>query len=69
MRIIDKAISIISAIIMFSVLIPSSVGVEGAPDTWTFMVYMDADNELEEYALKNFMQMSEVSSLFKASIF
>jgi len=57
-----EAISLFSALLMLSVLIPSSVSVEGSPDTWTFMVYLDADNNLESYAIKNFMQMSEVGS-------
>lgn len=58
----DKFITLVSALLMLSSIIPLSASVGGAPDTWTFMVYMDADNELEPYATDNFMQMSEVGS-------
>ena len=32
------------------------------PDTWTFMVYLDADNDLEIYGIHDFFEMSAVGS-------
>lgn len=68
MKAAGKAISLILAFLMLSVLFPGSMNVVASPDTWTFMVYLDADNELETYALKNFMQMSEVGSSANVNI-
>ncbi len=35
---------------------------------WTVMVYLNADNNLEEFGLDNFMQMSQVGSSDKVNI-
>lgn len=40
--------------------VPSSQDI--AIDNWTVMVYLDADNNLESYALEDFMEMSNVIS-------
>jgi len=50
----------IAAAMLSTVLVPLQA--EASPDTWTIMVYLDADNDLEQYALNNFMQMSEVQN-------
>lgn len=34
----------------------------GVPDTWTFMVYMDGDNDIEHDAIVDFFEMSAVDS-------
>ena len=60
MKILRKVIPFIVVFLFLSVLIPDDA--KASPDTWTFMVYMDADNNLEYYAINNFLQMSEVSS-------
>jgi len=35
---------------------------------WTVMVYMDADNDLEQFAIYNFLQMSEIGSTDEVNI-
>ena len=35
---------------------------EGAPDTWTIMAYMNADNDLEPYGIEDFLEMSAAGS-------
>jgi len=40
----------------------------GAPDTWTFMVYMNADNDLEDHAIDDFLEMASVDSASNLNI-
>ncbi len=35
---------------------------QGAPNSWTFMVYMDGDNDLENVAILDFLEMAAVGS-------
>ena len=41
---------------------------EKATRSWTFMVYMDGDNNLEEYAIDDFLEMSSVGSTSDVAI-
>ena len=40
----------------------SAIATPAAAANWTVMVYMDADNNLESYAIQNFLQMASVGS-------
>ncbi|HEX9909007.1 MAG TPA: clostripain-related cysteine peptidase [Thermoplasmata archaeon] len=50
----------------FALIIPPS-GV-GSPTTWTFMVYLDADNNLERYGIEDFLEMSATGSTMDVNI-
>jgi hypothetical protein len=66
MKAFKRMVPILTAIMLLSILLPISA--KGSPDTWTFMVYLDADNDLEEWGIINFMQMSEVGSSANVNI-
>ena len=40
----------------------------GAPNTWTFMVYLDGDNDLEDVAILDFLEMAAVGSTTNVKI-
>ena len=39
-----------------------------APDTWTFMVYMNGDNELESFGIEDFLELSSAGSTSDVNI-
>lgn len=40
----------------------------GAPNTWTFMVYLDGDNDLEDVAILDFLEMAAIGSTARLNI-
>lgn len=50
------------AIVMFSIAFLPQVSAETTPDEWTVMFYMDGDNNVESYALKDLEELKLVGS-------
>jgi len=46
----------------------AGVKADGGGDTWTFMVYLDGDNNLEEYCIDIFLNLSSVGSTANVNI-
>ena len=40
----------------------------GAPNSWTFMVYLDGDNDLEDVAILDFLEMAAIGSTARLNI-
>ena len=62
-----RAVRDILPILLLIAILTVSAGASEAKN-WTVMVYMDADNNLEDFAIQNFLQMSSVGSDDNVSI-
>ena len=66
----SRLVGWILAIVLFasfiSVVIP--LPGTGAPPTWTVMIYLDADNDLEDHGIDDFLEMSSVGSISSLNI-
>ncbi len=62
-----RAVRNILPILLLIAILTVPAGASEAKN-WTVMVYMDADNNLEDFAIQNFLQMSSVGSDNNVSI-
>ncbi len=67
-----RAAALAFAILMVSsgvlVLVPAAPRARAATADWTFMIYMDGDNNLEGVGIDNFLQMASVGSTPRVNI-
>lgn len=63
-----RAIRTILPVLLLITILTVPAGAKQVKNNWTVMVYMDADNNLERYAIQNFLQMSSVGSNNNVSI-
>jgi hypothetical protein len=49
-------------------IVPPVINPGGSSDQWTIMVYLDADNNLEQFGIEDFLEMSAVGSSANVNI-
>ncbi len=47
---------------------PTSTSTPGTPADWTFMVYLDGDNNLENFAIGDFLEMASIGSTSNVNV-
>ncbi len=62
------AISLISLFVPVAVDLDPLPRIAVEPETWTFMVYLDGDNDLEDVAIDDFLEMASVDSSSRLNI-
>ena len=67
-----KGPSLITAIVLFSLLLLPLLDTEGAEDSniakWTIMIYLDSDNNLESAGIEDFNEMEMIGSTDEVNI-